>query len=647
MSPEAQLPYRADPPAMLSACTGTAPLSQLLPSSRADVGQTLREQLALAAESGWRLMLPALALTLVVGALAWGRAPALVVVGWVLLEAAVIGWRSVLAWRLRGARAPSLATQRLNVALLVSAAISGSLVGLSGPLFAGATGDPVSMLLVLAVAVWIAGAAVALGAYPLQYYLFVGTAVPIAAAPWLLAGTLTAGLLAALLVVCGLGLALHVAVLGRAIGRAVRIREEADREVQRAQEAERRADEAAAVAMHAAEQARGAARAAREAAQARARFLVSASHDLKQPLTALSLLLDQLGERPLDAGAGNLVGHASAAVRSGATLVAQLHALARFDEGAEQQRPRCFALPSLLDPLAAEHGARAQAKGLSLQFESADVRLYSDPELLGLALANLVDNAIGFTPAGQVSVRFALVPVDDGEPPRPTLTVEDTGVGMPPAMQARLLDAAFPVDHHQRDRSRGLGVGLLIVRRIAALLGAELRLASEPGRGTRVSLALPEHCFVPSPADGAEPASPEVDETATLADEPACARVLVVEDDVAVAEALELLLQTWGHDVVSVADGEEAMVRLEQERFDVLISDYRLPGGVDGLEVCAQARRRHAGTARLLISGDTDATGSPVAVDDDVRLLTKPLSAAAVRGEFARLGLSRRSRQMA
>lgn len=221
---------------------------------------------------------------------------------------------------------------------------------------------------------------------------------------------------------------------------------------------------------------------AQEASHSKSRFLAAASHDLRQPLHALKL---QVGAISLQAGEGPVHAWAEkslAMVDSLDELFRNLLDLSRFDAGALKPRLQSFPIEDLFAHLAAEFALLAQAKGLRFEMQAAPARVQSDLLLVERLLRNLLSNAIRYTEAG--SITLAALAEADGV----LVSVADTGPGIAPEHRQRIFEEFVQI---REGTAGGTGLGLAIVRRIDALLGLNLRLDSELGRGSVFSVRLP------------------------------------------------------------------------------------------------------------------------------------------------------------
>lgn len=361
---------------------------------------------------------------------------------------------------------------------------------------------------------------------------------------------------------------------------------------------------------------------AETATLAKSRFLAAASHDLRQPTHALGMFVARLAQLPHDAQTSQLIGNLEASVQAMQNLLDGLLDISRLEAKAVQVQLRPFALAELFDQL--QHGLTISAaeKGLLLRIRPTAVWVMSDATLLHRILLNLVVNALRYTRQGSVLVACRVA--GDGRHVR--IEVWDSGIGIAPEHHEAIFKEFYQVGNTERDRSKGLGLGLNIVERTAQLLGHRLQMHSTLGAGTRFSLLVP---LVPLGAAMAVPAPQSVETLNNLAG----LVVLVVEDDALAREGLVSLLESWGY-VVGVADGlSAALSQLEAGLIpDVIVSDYRLCDEENGIETIRQLRTK-AGwlIPACLMSGDTDAGLMQAATEASLTLLHKPVRPAKLR----------------
>jgi signal transduction histidine kinase/ActR/RegA family two-component response regulator len=367
---------------------------------------------------------------------------------------------------------------------------------------------------------------------------------------------------------------------------------------------------------------------AETANQAKSRFLAAASHDLRQPTHALGMFVARLAQLPHDAPTRHLIGSLDAAVNALRDLLDGLLDISRLDAQAVPVQRHVFALSDVFEQLHAGMILSAAEKGLRLRFRPTEVCLLSDPALLHRILLNLVANALRYTQQGGVYVGCRLS--SDGE--FACIEVVDTGIGIALEHQQTIFKEFFQIDNPERDRSKGLGLGLNIVKRTADLLGHRLQLRSRPGRGTRISIKVPL-----APPGAVVNGRPPVEVASS--DDLVGLLVLVIDDDALARESLASLLESWGCVVESAEGLSEALWHLKHGTApDVIVCDYRLRENENGLDVVRQLRLA-AGLeiAACLISGDTDPDLINGAKLAGLTLLHKPVRPAKLRSLLRRL----------
>jgi len=361
---------------------------------------------------------------------------------------------------------------------------------------------------------------------------------------------------------------------------------------------------------------------------AKSRFLAAASHDLRQPIHALGMFVTRLAQLSHDSQTRTLVDQLEASVRAMQNLLDGLLDISRLEARAVQVNKRPFALGPLLEQLKHDLERTADEKGLRLRIRPSALWVHSDATLVYRVLLNLASNALRYTDRGGVLV--AARPHGAGQQVR--LEVWDSGIGIAPEHREAVFNEFYQVANAARDRTKGLGLGLNIVRRTVSLLGHRLDMVSGLGQGTRFALLLPRVApqpvlFLQAPAE------------LVSADDLRGVAALVVEDDELVRAALMALLQGWGLQVYEASGMFEAVNLLEAGcQPAVIISDYRLQDGYDGLQVVHELRRLlKSSTPACLMSGDTDAELMQAAKHVGLTLLHKPVRPAKLRSLLRRL----------
>ncbi len=353
-------------------------------------------------------------------------------------------------------------------------------------------------------------------------------------------------------------------------------------------------------------------RAQAEAANsAKSRFFAAASHDLRQPLQAMGLYLSVLEGGRHDA---TTLARLNECMGSLDHLLDVVMDLSRLDSGQVTPKMQPFAVQPLLVKLAAMYEASARKKGLNLRVHPTTAWVHSDPILLERVLSNLVSNAVRYTARG--GVLLAARPANG----MVQVCVYDTGIGIPADAHGIIFEEFVQLGNPERDPSRGTGLGLATVQRVAKLLGHSLCLRSSTGQGSCFALSVPRASPTRSLAIVAPVPSPPS----------FSGRVLLVEDNPAVQHALLLLLEKWGLHAHAVSTAEEASAQLAHSSFDAVLSDWRLPGERDGLAVLREARARLPDLRLCLLITGEDTQMLPNAEKEFI-VLRKPVRPLRLR----------------
>jgi signal transduction histidine kinase len=364
---------------------------------------------------------------------------------------------------------------------------------------------------------------------------------------------------------------------------------------------------------------------AERANQAKSRFFAAASHDLRQPLHALSLFVAALKTRSQQAETQNLVDNIEASTATMEQLFNALLDISRLDAGTIEAHPVHFSLDALLLDLDKQFGALAAEKRLRLRFRPCDITLYSDPLLVERILVNLISNAIRYTDDGGILVACRR----RGRMLR--LSVIDTGRGISPDQQESVFQEFVQLHNPARDRSKGLGLGLAIVSRLGRLLGHRVALRSRPGHGSMFSIDVPL-----GDANLIKPIVPATP-SGSIPDD---ALVLLVDDETAILRGMAELFDNWHIDLVTAHSADEAAQWLDSigRVPDVIVSDYRLPDDTDGIEVITRLRQKYGhDIPSILVSGDTAPDTIRRISQAGFPLLHKPLRPAKLRALLTHL----------
>lgn len=354
---------------------------------------------------------------------------------------------------------------------------------------------------------------------------------------------------------------------------------------------------------------------AARANQEKTRFLASAAHDLRQPLHALGLFCATLDQRLQNIPEKPLVRNMMSAIEALETSFGAMLDISRLDAGVVKKSPQSFPIRDLFRRLYQHFGGDAEARDLSLRFRAAKRHVVSDPLLLERVLANLVQNALRYTKQGGVLV--AARRHRDGV----SLEVWDTGLGIPADKIEMIFREFYQLDNPERDRSRGLGMGLAIVQRLCSLLEHPLQVKSTPGRGSVFRVLVPA-------GDAGTPEAPPLEADTLPPREVQRVTVLLIDDERAIREATRELLRPMQVDVLVAATIGEAveLARQSPVRIDLILSDWRLRGQENGVDA-VRAVRAECGesTPAVLITGDTTPELLKLAHESGLVILHKPL----------------------
>jgi signal transduction histidine kinase/CheY-like chemotaxis protein len=354
---------------------------------------------------------------------------------------------------------------------------------------------------------------------------------------------------------------------------------------------------------------------AERANAAKTRFLAAASHDLRQPMHSISLLLGVLQSRLASPEHMALADKIQSSVATMESLFSNLLDISKLDAGAMQAHVEDVNLGWLLHRLEQTWAPQAADKGLKLRVRTCNVVVRGDAALLERIIGNLLSNAIRYTRRGGVLVgcrrRAAAV----------ELQVWDTGPGIEPRYREAIFEEFFRIDAPGTGQEKGLGLGLSIVQRCAHLLGYGMSVDSRVDHGTVFRLTLPL-----SAATSSLPRFPPRLSPSQRALEGRF--VVVVDDEDLNAQALVDALQACHCHVVAAESCDAVLAQLQQHLRvpDVIVTDYQLGGGRDGFEVISRLRQHYDDDIpALMVTANTDASLQGRAAEHGTRLLHKPI----------------------
>jgi two-component system CheB/CheR fusion protein len=358
---------------------------------------------------------------------------------------------------------------------------------------------------------------------------------------------------------------------------------------------------------------------AERANTAKSRFMAAASHDLRQPLQTLTLLNGLLAKITGGAQAQKLLHKMDKTTDSMGEILSTLLDINQIEAGVVKPEMASFPINELLQKLGEEFAFIAEERGLTLHTVPCSLHVYTDPKLLEQIIRNLVSNALKFTKKGGVLLGCRRA--------ENTLRIEvwDSGSGIPKSELGVIFNEYHQVDNVARDRSRGLGLGLSIVQRLGQILGHPVLVRSTYGRGSVFSIEV-EISVAPPPVSAGS--QDKAAEDANAQPEPHIWNILVIEDDTDNRHLLEMSLIEEGHVIAAAPDGESA-IKLVATRLaspDIVIVDYNLPGGTNGLQVISELRQLNQKPFAVIVcTGDISAETIRRIAEHDCIYLSKPM----------------------
>jgi signal transduction histidine kinase/CheY-like chemotaxis protein len=367
----------------------------------------------------------------------------------------------------------------------------------------------------------------------------------------------------------------------------------------------------------------------------KSRFVVAANHDLRQPLQTISLMQGVLLTRVKDEDTLELVGKLGDTVDAMSGMLNALLDVDELEAGNLVPEMADFPINELLDGLKTEFAYHAGAKGLDWRLVPCRMRVRSDRKLLEHMVRkllehmvrNLLSNAVKYTGRGKILIGCR----QRGDKLR--LEIWDTGNGIP----ADRLQAIFEERHQLNSPARERGLGLSLVQRLGGLLGVAIDVRSRPGSGSVFAIEVPLAAGARDAwqADGKRHAAERMESRGSL---------LIIEDDPMLLDLFTLLFQDEGHQVAVAQDGRQALALASTGgvRPDVIVADYNLPGGMNGLQAIAGLREMlHREIPAVIMTGDLSAVTSqnnaparcvqlskPVKSDDLTSLIQRLLTAS-------------------
>ncbi len=368
---------------------------------------------------------------------------------------------------------------------------------------------------------------------------------------------------------------------------------------------------------------------AEKASEDKSRFLAAASHDLRQPHQALGLFIESLDHLETDREKRSILDKTKQAFQAMSGLLDQLLDISRLDAKTTRPELHSIALQPFLHRITMAHMGAAEQKELELRLRPTPAIVYTDPGMLHRILSNLLTNAIRYTDEGGILLGVRRVG------PNWRILVCDTGRGIPEKDRESIFEEFTQLANPERDREKGLGLGLAIVRRLAALLDSEITLQSNPGRGSCFSILLP----------AAETSSPITEETNDVDNtlDLGALEIAIIDDDQIARDSMATLLKVWNCRQVHAFGSVEACIReMEDSSWqpDALIVDYRLREGSTGVDaIKAVCELLDHDIPALIVTGDTAPERIEEAEASGYPLLHKPVDPNQLRDFLSNLNV--------
>jgi len=364
------------------------------------------------------------------------------------------------------------------------------------------------------------------------------------------------------------------------------------------------------------------------ASESKTRFLASASHDLRQPIHTLQLLSTAISMGDLNPKTERIASQMNLALENLASQMDGLLDISKLDAGIITKNIRSFDLLPFISRLSNEYQEEAKAKDIEFVFkhDTKTALVNTDSEQLERIIRNLLSNAIKYTHKGKIVLLL------QEKENSWLLQFNDSGIGISDDEKEKIFEEFYQISNPERDRQQGLGLGLAIVKRLVDLLEIPMNIESELGKGTQITLEI-QQGLLNEPNNSYQKAEDKIDTHDSLKG----IKVLCLDDEVAVRDALSELFDSFGWDVMLCKDIPEVKEVLKSFTPDVMLADFRLVADITGIEAIKIARKQIEDLPALLISGDTAPERLKQAQDAGIKLLHKPVKPKLLKEEILKI----------
>lgn len=556
-------------------------------------GKILLEQIETLYDSMWSLLFINLFVSLSLSVALWNKVPSSHIFIWMGMMLLMLAVRGLIYARFRSSFKASQA-QRYKNFIILGSACAGVVWGVAGVLLFPANSFEYQLFLLLSLLAMAAGSAFSLSIYLPAYFAYVPLSlIPIAIKLISLGDTIYLVLGAVTLIFLAAMTSFNIR-LNQNFTKTLLLRYENLELIEQLQNQKAEAERANA---------------------AKSKFLAAASHDLRQPLYSLGLFASVLDEKVAGADSRKVVSQIHRSVNALQSLFDKLLDISQLDAGVIKANKSDMPLAAIIGVLSNDFDEQAAENNLTIRWPMNALWVHSEPVLLEQILRNLISNAIRYTAEGGIVVAAR---IEDGSA---VISVADTGKGIPEDALQDIFVEFHQLENSGRDREKGLGLGLSIVARTAALLGHTIDVNSSVGEGSTFSVILEK-------AD--QPANVEArdEEKASSVPYDDSLLVLIVDDEAAIREGMGQLLQLWGCSVCLAASGAEAARNLADAGLTpgAIISDYRLAEGEVGVDVITAIRETcQRDIPALLITGDIEKDRLVAIAESGFYVLHKPV----------------------